>query len=269
MRRYLKAQFVVLLCGGLVGPIFLAVYFATGQGSVDKWMFYIGLLVTAGDVLGALALAWFGARSATRVAELERTGVLALARVTGITETGTRINDQPLVKLQLHVEGPGLTAFDTETRVIASVARLGSITAGKLVVVVDPAAGGYEVDWERSALVNGLLPAQFSVDGDDKTYDLTGQPGPLMEILRLLKANHIPLSGTVDVRSDPVLRRQIREVLHRAAEQPPAPATEPGASASTAASIGERLQRLAELHRQGVLTDEEYTSKRAQIIAEI
>ena len=53
--RYIKAQLMVLLCGGLVGPIFLAVYFATGQSSLLKWMFYVGLLITAADVLIALA----------------------------------------------------------------------------------------------------------------------------------------------------------------------------------------------------------------------
>ena len=29
--RYLKSQIMVLLCGGLVGPIFLVVYFALGE----------------------------------------------------------------------------------------------------------------------------------------------------------------------------------------------------------------------------------------------
>ena len=54
--RYLKAQGFVLLCGGLVGPIFLGVYFALGQDGLLKWMFWVGLLVTAADVLIALAL---------------------------------------------------------------------------------------------------------------------------------------------------------------------------------------------------------------------
>ena len=58
--RYVKAQLMVLLCGGLVGPIFLIVYFATGQDSLMKWMFYTGLLVTAVDVLAALGLASYG-----------------------------------------------------------------------------------------------------------------------------------------------------------------------------------------------------------------
>ena len=53
--RYIKAQLMVLLCGGLVGPIFVAVYFATGQSGLLKWMFYVGLLITAADMLIALA----------------------------------------------------------------------------------------------------------------------------------------------------------------------------------------------------------------------
>ena len=62
--RYLKAQGVVLLCGGLVGPIFLAVYFALGREPLLKWMFWVGLVVTAADVLVALALANYGAKLA-------------------------------------------------------------------------------------------------------------------------------------------------------------------------------------------------------------
>ncbi|HEX2399388.1 MAG TPA: SHOCT domain-containing protein, partial [Mycobacterium sp.] len=61
--RYIKSQIMVLVCGGLVGPIFLGVYFATGQSGILKWMFWVGLLITAADVLIALALANFGAKS--------------------------------------------------------------------------------------------------------------------------------------------------------------------------------------------------------------
>ncbi|BBZ10463.1 SHOCT domain-containing protein [Mycobacterium branderi] len=272
--RYVKSQLFVLLCGGLVGPIFLVVYFATGQESLLKWMFYVGLLVTAADVLIALALANYGAKSAARAAALEQSGVLALAQIMGITETGTRINDQPLVKLQLHISGPGFTPFDSEDRVIASVTRLGNITARKLVVLVDPATQQYQIDWERSALVNGLVPAQFTVSEDNTTYDLSGQAGPLMEILQILKANGIPVNRMVDVRSNPVLRQQIQAVVRRAASQ----AAQPAAAVASAAgpvdtvpeqSIGERLQELERLHQSGAVTDEEYASKRAQIIAEL
>lgn len=209
LARYIKMQLLVLLCGGLVGPIFLVVYFTLGLGSLMSWMFYVGLIITVADVLVALALTNYGAKTAAKTAALERSGVLALAQITGLSETGTRINDQPLVKVHLHISGPGITPFDTEDRVIASVTRLGNLTARKLVVLVNPATQQYLIDWERSALVNGLVPAQFTVAEDNKTYDLSGQTGPLMEILQILKANNVPLNRMVDIRSNPALRQQV------------------------------------------------------------
>jgi putative oligomerization/nucleic acid binding protein len=276
--RYVKSQLFVLLCGGLVGPIFLAVYFAMGQNPLLKWMFYVGLLVSAADVLVALALTNYGAKSAAKNATLEESGVLALAQIMGVTETGTRINEQPLVKLRLHISGSGFTPFDSEDRVIASVSRLGNITLRKLVVLVDPLTQQYRIDWERSTLVNGLVPAQFNVSEDNKTYDLSGRAGPLMEILQILKANNVPLNRMVDVRSDPMLRQQIHAVVRRAsAQQAQAAPTAVDRSAAATGSvttspestIGQRLQELEALHDSGAVTDEEYTCRRAQIIAEI
>jgi hypothetical protein len=275
LARYLKAQLVVLLCGGLVGPIFLIVYFVLGLGSLLQWMFYVGLVITVADVLIALALANYGAKSSAKTAELEQIGVLALAQITGLTETGTWVNNQQVVKVHLHISGPGLLPFDSEDRVIASVTRLGNLNARKVVVLVNPTSGEYRIDWERSALVNGLVPAQFTVAEDNKTYDLSGQAGPLMEILQILKANNVPLNQMVDIRSNPVLRQQIQAVVRRAAQQQ-APAAQPAPAAAPASvvsppepSIAQRLDELKVLHASGALTDQEYESRRAQIISEI
>jgi len=266
LARYIKMQLLVLLCGGLVGPIFLIVYFTLGLGSLMAWMFYAGLIVTVADVLVALALTNWGAKTAAKTAELEQSGVLALAQITGLTETGTRINEQPVVKVHLHISGPGIMPFDSEDRVIASVTRLGNLTARKLVVLVNPTTQQYLIDWERSALVNGLVPAQFALAEDNRTYDLSGQAGPLMEILQILKANGIPLNRMVDIRSNPALRQQIQAVVRRAAEQQTGPAAQPAASQ---ASIADRLQELETLRSSGAVNDQEYASRRAQIIAEI
>lgn len=105
--RYVKTQLMVLLCGGLVGPVFLVVYVALGAVAQPYvgWMLWVGLLVTVADVLVAIALTNRGAKSDAAAKRLEATGVLALAQVRGIGETGTRINEQPLVTLDLHVEG--------------------------------------------------------------------------------------------------------------------------------------------------------------------
>ena len=225
--RYIKSQIMVLICGGLVGPIFLAVYFATGQSGLMKWMFWVGLLITAADVLIALALANFGAKSAAKTQALEQSGVLALAQVVGIHETGTRINEQPLVKIDLQISGPGITPFATQDRVIASITRLPMITNRKLVALVDPTTNQYQIDWERSALVGGLMPATFTIAEDNKTYDLSGQAGPLMEILQILKANGISMNNMIDLRSNPAAREQVQAVVRRAAAAQQAPAAAP------------------------------------------
>jgi len=281
--RYIKAQIWVLLCGGLVGPIFLIVYFALGpvERPYIQWMFYVGLLITAADVLIALALANFNAKSAAKTQMLEQQGVLALAQVTGLSETGTRINDQPLVKVNLHIQGPGITPFDTQDRVIASVTRLPMITNRKLVVLVDPATNQYQIDWERSALVGGLMPAQFTLAEDNKTYDLSGQSGPLMEILQILRANGIALNNMIDIRSNPAVRQQVMSVVRRAAaaqQAPAAPAAAVAAATPAATympppapepSAAQRLQELETLRATGAISDAEYTTKRQQILSDL
>jgi len=282
--RYIKSQIWVLVCGGAVGPIFLVAYFATGQSPSLEWMFYVGLAVTALDFFIALALTNFGARLSAKTRHLEAQGVLALAKVAGIAETGTRINGRPLVKLKLHIEGPGIAPFETEDRVIASLTRLPMITSRKLVVLVDPANNEFRIDWERSALVSGAMPAEFTVAEDNRAYDLSGQEGPLMEILRILKANGIALNNMIDIRSNPAVRQQVTSVVRRAASQEtPAPA--PPAAPSMAAtpspvapsllppspepSTAQRLQELETLRATGTISGAEYTTKRQQIISEL
>jgi hypothetical protein len=277
--RYLKAQMIVLVCGGLVGPIFLGVYFAI-QEPILEWMFWVGLFITVADVLIAIALAVFGAKSSAKTKALEANGVLAFAQVTGITQTAIRIrrsyrgNMDPLVRINLHVEGPGITAFDSQDSVIASWTRLPMITSRKLVALVDPATHDYQIDWNRSALLS-IMPAQFNLAEDNRTYDLSGQVVPLMEIMQILKANGVPMSGSIDMRSNPVVRQQVMEVVRRAAAQQQAAAAAPLAPqqpayappAAPEPSTAQRLQELETLRATGAISDAEYTAKREQIIS--
>lgn len=272
--RYLKAQAMVLLCGGLVGPIFLAVYFFSGQDELLKWMFWTGLLVTGIDVLVALALANFGAKQSAELQALEAGGVLGLAEVTGMSETGTRINEQPLVRLNLHISGPGLAPFDAQDKVLASVSRLPMLTGRKLVVLVDPATNKVHIDWQRSALVSGMMPVRLTSEQDGRTYDLTGRAGPIMDILQILKANGVPLDGMADLRSNPAVRQQVMDVVRRATAAEREPAAAPAAAAPPVVpqprpSAAQRLQEIETLRAMGTISEAEYTAKRAQIIAEL
>lgn len=52
---YVRIQAMVFVVG-IIGPIFLIVYFAAQPDPTMKWMYYIGLVITAIDVLIALGL---------------------------------------------------------------------------------------------------------------------------------------------------------------------------------------------------------------------
>jgi len=135
-----------------------------------------------------------------------------------------------------------------------------------------PSLFGSEVSSYDTSM-SSTVSAQFMSQEDNRTYDLSGQAGPLMEILQIYKANNLPFGGTVDIRNYPVVRQQIMAVVRRAAaQQQPAAAGVGAAAAGIAppqASVAQRLQELETLHNSGALSAEEYASKRAQIISDV
>jgi hypothetical protein len=277
LARYIKAQIIVLLFGGVLGPIWIVGYYATSSlfGGVfgdnvtgPSWMLWGGLFITIADVFIAIWLANRNAKSSAKSASLRQAGVLATAEIRGMQETGMRINDHPVVKLDLHITGPGVD-FYSQKRATIDFTKQAVVTARKLVVLVDPSTQDYEIEWQASGLIAGVVPATFTSSEDGRTYDLSGQAGPLMEILQIYKANNLPFGGTVDIRNYPAVRQQIMDVVRRAAAQQPAPAAAGGVAAPPAQSVAQRLQDLEALHKSGALSSEEYASKRAQIIADI
>lgn len=165
---------------------------------------------------------------------------------------------------------------------IASVTRLGNLTSRKLVVLVDPATQQYQIDWERSALINGLVPSTFTIAEENRTHDLSGQTGPLIEILQVLKNHGIGMNNMIDLRSNPAARQQVQAIVRRAAAtQRPTAAASAAPSPGTAGappphyaappepSVSQRLQELETLRASGVISGEEYTTKRAQILADL
>jgi hypothetical protein len=293
--RYLIGVAAVFLCGGLAGPIFLAIYFldrAAGDDQDDlAWMLWWGGAITVGSVLlGVVAGHFIGKgvakieHSQQRHAQLQQRGVLALAQVTGWTETGLSINDRPVVRVNLRIERPGLAPFDTEARVTVGVTAMPILAARRVVVLMDPVTHACEIDLQASALASGVMPMQLAVAEDNRTYDITGQAGPVMEILQVLRANGIPFGGSFDLRSNPVVREQVVEILRRnaAAQQairPAAPQFSPPAAAPNPApawlppppppSAAQRLQELETLRATGAITESEYGAKRQRIIAEL
>ena len=285
LARYLKAQGMVLLCGGLVGPIFLIVYFALGPFARPYigWMFWVGTADHRRPMCWS-PCGWPQRRQVRgRHEELSQRGILVLAQITGISDTSWFVNEQQMIKVNLHFEVPGQPGFDTQETMASSPTRMQILNAHHLVALVEPGTKKYEIDWNASALVAGVVPAQFSLAEDNKTYDLRGQAGPLMEILQILKANSIPMNGTIDIRSNPVVRQQVMEIVRRAgrvqptapaaaapmAAPPPPPMPAPFMPQMPSNTTAQRLQELETLRATGTITEDEYNSKRQQILSEL
>ena len=104
-----------------------------------------------------------------------------------------------------------------------------------------------------------------------------------MEIMQILKANNIPMNGTIDIRSNPVVRQQVLEVVRRAgrvqptapvaaapvAAPPPPPMPAPFMPQMPSNTTAQRLQELETLRATGTISESEYNTKRQQILSEL
>lgn len=66
---YVRFQ-AMMFVFGIVGPIFLIAYFAVQPDPTTRWMYWWGLLITAVDVLIALALTKAGEEGARKTARV-------------------------------------------------------------------------------------------------------------------------------------------------------------------------------------------------------
>ena len=69
-KRYLRIQLLMFVYG-IVGPMFLVGYFVSGDPTA-KWLYWWGLLITAADVLIALAVTANDAKNQRLTAERQR-----------------------------------------------------------------------------------------------------------------------------------------------------------------------------------------------------
>ena len=86
------------------------------------------------------------------------------------------------------------------------------------------------------------------------------------------------MNSMIDLRNNPAARQQVQAVVRRAAAQTPStPAPMPTITAPPSAqymappepSTSQRLQELETLRATGAVSEEEYNTKRAQILAEL
>lgn len=68
-KRYVRIQLLMFVYG-IVGPIFLVGYFVGGNPT-EKWLYWWGLMITAADVLIALAVTANDAKNQRLASERE------------------------------------------------------------------------------------------------------------------------------------------------------------------------------------------------------
>ncbi|MDL9937878.1 SHOCT domain-containing protein [Gordonia sp. ABSL1-1] len=281
--RFLGTFLFVMVCG-IVGPIFLVMYFVIDEPDTG-WLLWTGLLVTGIDVVLGVLLGWGAARGGGGVGLLSGGGDgarhrgvwrAAVADVLSISQTSIEINDQPLMKLGLRIHGDGIDTFDTETRTVVPVFQQALLHSRRLAVLVDPTSQKFDIDWQATALLAGSVPARFTSSEDGRDYDLTGQVEPLTKILAILNDHDVDISGTIDLRANPVARDAVMEVVREyagtSADDVSASSATPPATAGAEAAprtTAQRLADLADLRDRGAITGDEYEAARQRIIASI
>lgn len=124
-----------------------------------------GFLLTAA-VLGVTGggLIWFGMRARRGAAEADRimsTGFAGTATVTGLTQTGMSLNDQPQIDMELLVSIPDRAAYPTRRKEFVPLVLLGRLSSGlPLPVKVDPTdPQRVIIDWAASGTIGVAAPS--------------------------------------------------------------------------------------------------------------
>ena len=170
---------------------------------------WVGVAVLIGIVYALMS------RRADQMEALRTRGLPGQARILEMTQTGVYINENPQVKLKLHVEAAGIPPYDLEKKVTVPLIALGTLGSGRpLSVYVDP--NDHEnvfVDWSGApaGAASGMASAPFTFAFPDGTsVDLTNDGSAQAEVLEVLRANGLdPSSGTLDLRSNPKARQAV------------------------------------------------------------
>lgn len=138
---------ILLGVGAILAIMLGSVPFAGGaMVMIGGFMALVGIvLIVIGIIVG---------RRAASTDALLTTGTPATAAITGLTQTGMYVNENPQIRMQLLVSLPGQTPYATQHTEIVPLMLLGRLNSGApLQVRVDPMnLNRVAVDWGSSGL---------------------------------------------------------------------------------------------------------------------
>ena len=139
----------------VLGAVFLVVGLSNSQG---------GLLAT-GAILALTGVIFLGLyirirRRRAEAQQLEQTGLAATATVTGITQTGMYINEQPVLGIDLQVTAPGKAPYSVHVREMVPFIMLARVQAGQTYPAkVDPNdPEKILVEWQQGGMAGAGAP---------------------------------------------------------------------------------------------------------------
>jgi hypothetical protein len=211
-------------------------------------------------------------------------GIQGTAQILGMTQTGVQVNEQPQVELHMRVEAPGLKPYELRKKFVVPLIALGQLSGGRLTVAIDREdQENVVVNWGQ-ALAGGQVTAPMTVSTQDgRSFELGADADVQKEVFAILEKHGLATSGALDLRQHPQARAEMIALLESkghdagpatpgatAAPATPTPAGAPpqGPAQPEKASPAERLEELRKLKEEGLVSEEEYESKRIQIISE-
>lgn len=147
------------LIGIGVMEVLLSFGFAIGTATASGGAFGLGLTAAILGVVGIvlIAIGLRVRRHAEDVDRVETTGLAGQATITGMTQTGMFLNENPQIELELSVQLPDRPPYTAQHKEFVPMMLLGQIGVGKILPVkVDPAdQSKVVIDWGGSVPEGG------------------------------------------------------------------------------------------------------------------
>jgi hypothetical protein len=224
-------------------------------------------------------------------------GRQAMALVRDVTDTGMRVNGKPRIELTLEVQPMGQPAFTVQKKMVVTDDSVPHVGQQLPVRYLPEDTDRCEIDqgaleMTRAEVVTnrGTAPAAPPPPPPPPAPPpvpdpATQQPDPADDLSQTIQealgAPNVSVysSGNaqiIDARNNPDIRAQMAKTLQAyGISMPNAPMigqpmkTQKDFAAEAADDPVKKLEKLSELHKQGVLTDDEFQSAKTKILGEI
>ena len=265
------------MIGSLGTGVFITVFFLLGGIAFtivmpDIWIGQIWIAVAL--VLGAVF--FFLARRQAGMEKVKQEGIRGEAQVLGGEQTGTQVNDQPVMKLKLRVTAPGVQPFETVKRAIVPIFSVGRLGTGQPLPVYfrreEP--DKLVIDWDEAMAQTATLPQGGVAPGGGAQFHVQDGHPAQGAVEDALKKHGIAADGTVDLRENQAARADVVKALseHGVDVAHAQAAANPGTTVqgqADSASTLDRLQKLMELKNSQLITDEEFAEHKERILKDV